>query len=188
MSRAVADPIELEIFKSIFHSIAEEMGAALRRTAFSPNTKGARILTTFADITKERDLLATVVDADGGERHVRGTDDHEPSAFGLVVPQFAEQEHLNFPLLSDPDLAVHHQYGAYGEKTMYGKTVQGVIRSTFAVDPDGSLRLSGRAGPDAAAHSATTAPVIWPSSCVAPRTGRDIRRRQPRDASSSVHR
>ncbi len=36
------DPIELEIFKNIFHSIAEEMGAALRRTAFSPNIKERR--------------------------------------------------------------------------------------------------------------------------------------------------
>src|SRR5215475_14898247 len=36
------DPVELEIFKNIFHSIAEEMGAALRRTAFSPNIKERR--------------------------------------------------------------------------------------------------------------------------------------------------
>src|ERR1700722_20672954 len=36
------DPIELEIFKSLYHSIAEEMGAALRRTAFSPNIKERR--------------------------------------------------------------------------------------------------------------------------------------------------
>ena len=36
------DPIELEIFKNIYHSIAEEMGAALRRTAFSPNIKERR--------------------------------------------------------------------------------------------------------------------------------------------------
>ena len=37
-----ADPIELEVFKHLFHSIAEEMGAALRRTAFSPNIKERR--------------------------------------------------------------------------------------------------------------------------------------------------
>ena len=36
------DPIELEIFKNIYHSIAEEMGSALRRTAFSPNIKERR--------------------------------------------------------------------------------------------------------------------------------------------------
>ncbi|MFF1878024.1 thioredoxin-dependent thiol peroxidase [Leifsonia sp. NPDC058230] len=55
--------------------------------------------------------------------------------------QFQEQEHLNFPLLSDEDLAVHRAYGAYGEKKLYGKTVTGVIRSTFVLDPDGSVRL-----------------------------------------------
>jgi peroxiredoxin Q/BCP len=55
--------------------------------------------------------------------------------------QFQEQERLNFPLLSDEDLAVHHAYGTYGEKNLYGKTVTGVIRSTFVIDPDGSIRL-----------------------------------------------
>jgi peroxiredoxin Q/BCP len=55
--------------------------------------------------------------------------------------QFQEQEGLNFPLLSDEDRAVHRAYGAYGEKSLYGKTVEGVIRSTFVVDPDGTLRL-----------------------------------------------
>lgn len=55
--------------------------------------------------------------------------------------KFQEQEGLNFPLLSDEDLAVHNAYGAYGEKKLYGKVVQGVIRSTFVVDPDGSIRL-----------------------------------------------
>src|SRR3954452_18350753 len=42
--------------------------------------------------------------------------------------EFAEQESLNFPLLSDPGLTVHQEYGAYGEKSLYGKTVTGVIR------------------------------------------------------------
>ena len=55
--------------------------------------------------------------------------------------QFQEQEGLTFPLLSDEDLAVHQAYGAYGQKQLYGKTVTGVIRSTFVVDPDGSVRL-----------------------------------------------
>ncbi|AGW42194.1 bacterioferritin comigratory-like protein [Leifsonia xyli subsp. cynodontis DSM 46306] len=55
--------------------------------------------------------------------------------------RFAEQEGLNFPLLSDEDLAVHSAYGAYGEKKLYGKVVEGVIRSTFVLDPDGSVRL-----------------------------------------------
>jgi thioredoxin-dependent peroxiredoxin len=53
--------------------------------------------------------------------------------------QFIERDSLNFPLLSDADLAVHKAYGAYGEKTMYGKTTVGVIRSTFVIGPDGKI-------------------------------------------------
>jgi thioredoxin-dependent peroxiredoxin len=56
---------------------------------------------------------------------------------GGALQKFADDENLNFPLLSDPDLAVHHAYGAYGEKSMYGKTVTGVIRSTFVIDENG---------------------------------------------------
>ena len=56
-----------------------------------------------------------------------------------ALQKFAEDEHLGFPLLSDPDLAVHNAYGAYGEKSMYGKTVTGVLRSTFVVNEQGTL-------------------------------------------------
>jgi peroxiredoxin Q/BCP len=55
--------------------------------------------------------------------------------------EFARQENLNFPLLSDEDLSVHRAYGAWGEKSMYGKTVTGVIRSTFVLDGDGKVTL-----------------------------------------------
>lgn len=56
-----------------------------------------------------------------------------------ALHKFAENENLGFPLLSDEDLSVHHAYGAFGEKSMYGKTVMGVIRSTFVVDESGVL-------------------------------------------------
>ena len=56
-----------------------------------------------------------------------------------ALQKFAENENLGFPLLSDEDLSVHHTYGAFGEKSMYGKTVMGVIRSTFVVDESGVL-------------------------------------------------
>ncbi len=46
---------------------------------------------------------------------------------------FRERDALTFPLLSDPDKEVLQAYGAYGEKKMYGKTVVGVIRSTFVI-------------------------------------------------------
>ena len=55
------------------------------------------------------------------------------------LARFREKESLNFPLLSDPDHAVQQAYGAYGEKKLYGKTVVGVIRSTFVIDPDGKI-------------------------------------------------
>ena len=52
---------------------------------------------------------------------------------------FRDKIGIRFPLLSDPDLAVHKAYGAWGKKMMYGKTVEGVIRSTFLVSPQGKL-------------------------------------------------
>lgn len=58
---------------------------------------------------------------------------------GEALQKFAQEENLPFPLLSDPDLVVHNAYGTFGEKSMYGKTVMGVIRSTFVVDEQGTL-------------------------------------------------
>jgi thioredoxin-dependent peroxiredoxin len=55
------------------------------------------------------------------------------------LAQFRDEQGLTFPLLSDPDRAVLTAWGAYGEKSMYGKTVQGVIRSTVVVDPEGRV-------------------------------------------------
>lgn len=52
---------------------------------------------------------------------------------------FRDAESLTFPLLSDPDRSVLERWGAFGEKTMYGKTVTGVIRSTFLVGEDGTI-------------------------------------------------
>ncbi len=49
------------------------------------------------------------------------------------LAKFREKDGLTFPLLSDPDKSVLEAYGAFGEKTMYGKTVVGVIRSTFVI-------------------------------------------------------
>jgi len=55
------------------------------------------------------------------------------------LAKFVEKEGLTFPLLSDEDRSVLSVYGAFGEKQMYGRTVTGVIRSTFVVGPDGTL-------------------------------------------------
>ena len=52
---------------------------------------------------------------------------------------FIDKYGLNFVLLSDPDRKVMTKYGAYGEKKLYGKTVTGVIRSTFVIGPTGRI-------------------------------------------------
>ena len=57
------------------------------------------------------------------------------------LARFVEKESLTYPLLSDTDRAVMDAYGAYGVKTLYGKKVTGVIRSTIVVDPGGTVTL-----------------------------------------------
>ena len=58
------------------------------------------------------------------------------------LAKFRDAEKLTFPLLSDPDRTVLGAWGAFGEKKMYGKTVQGVIRSTFLVDEKGKIAVA----------------------------------------------
>jgi peroxiredoxin Q/BCP len=58
------------------------------------------------------------------------------------LAKFRERDGLTLTLLSDADRAVMKAYGAFGEKKLYGKTVEGVIRSTFVVDEDGTLALA----------------------------------------------
>jgi thioredoxin-dependent peroxiredoxin len=55
------------------------------------------------------------------------------------LAKFRERDALTFPLVSDQDKAVLTAYGAYGQKQLYGKTVTGVIRSTFVIDGDGRI-------------------------------------------------
>jgi peroxiredoxin Q/BCP len=52
---------------------------------------------------------------------------------------FRDKYALKFPLLSDPELKLHKAFGAWGEKTMYGKKVEGTLRSTFIIGPDGKV-------------------------------------------------
>jgi peroxiredoxin Q/BCP len=95
----------------------------------------------FRDAWDElRELGVTVlgVSADDGASHRR----------------FAAKYRLPFTLLSDPDQAVMRAYGAYGEKTMYGRKVMGVIRSTVWIGPDGRIRRRWARVPDAAEHPA----------------------------------
>lgn len=52
---------------------------------------------------------------------------------------FRDKEHLSYPLLSDESTETLSAYGAFGEKKLYGKTVHGVIRSTFIIDENGII-------------------------------------------------
>ena len=66
---------------------------------------------------------------------VVGVSPDEPEA----LRSFADNQRLDFTLLSDPDHAVAEAYGAWGEKSMYGKKFMGILRSTFIVDADGRI-------------------------------------------------
>ncbi|MCU1657361.1 MAG: peroxiredoxin [Pseudonocardiales bacterium] len=79
-----------------------------------------------------RDNLAELTDAGFA---VLGISPDKPEK----LAKFRAAEGLTFPLLSDPSREVLEAYGAFGEKTMYGKTVTGVIRSTFVVDEKGRI-------------------------------------------------
>jgi peroxiredoxin Q/BCP len=58
------------------------------------------------------------------------------------LAKFRERDGLTITLASDEDKSVLSAYGAYGEKKLYGKVVEGVIRSTFVVDEDGRIELA----------------------------------------------
>jgi peroxiredoxin Q/BCP len=81
-----------------------------------------------------RDSLAALNDAGIG---VVGVSPDKPEK----LAKFRDAEGLTFPLLSDPDKGVLTAWGTFGEKKMYGKTVQGVIRSTVLVDEKGKIAL-----------------------------------------------
>jgi peroxiredoxin Q/BCP len=58
------------------------------------------------------------------------------------LAKFRERDAVNFPLLGDESKQTLQAYGAFGEKKLYGKTVTGVLRSTFVVDEDGKIEIA----------------------------------------------
>ncbi len=99
-------------------------------------------LRAFADA----EVAVLGISPDGADKHRR----------------FREKYGLRFPLLTDADHAVMTAYGAYGEKTLYGRRTVGVIRSTFLVGPGGAVerawynvRADGHAAKVLAALAAT---------------------------------
>ena len=60
------------------------------------------------------------------------------------LAKFVENEGLTFPMLGDPEKTVIEAWGAYGEKKNYGKTYEGITRSTFVIDRDGNVQKAMR--------------------------------------------
>jgi len=79
-----------------------------------------------------RDNLASLTSAGYA---VFGLSPDQPSK----LAKFREHDGLTYPLLSDPTRETLTAYGAYGKKKMYGKSVTGVIRSTFVIDEEGRI-------------------------------------------------
>jgi peroxiredoxin Q/BCP len=89
--------------------------------------------------TKEAcDFRDNLAELNGAGLDVLGVSPDKPAK----LAKFRDSEGLTFPLLSDGDKEVLSAWGAFGEKQMYGKTVTGVIRSTFVVDPDGKIEVA----------------------------------------------
>lgn len=85
--------------------------------------------------TQACDFRDSISSLQGAGYRVVGISRDEPSQLAA----FRERDGLTFTLLSDPDHAVHSAYGVWGEKMNYGKVVEGVIRSTFVLDEDGTV-------------------------------------------------
>jgi peroxiredoxin Q/BCP len=86
--------------------------------------------------TQAVDFTAAMADLTEAGLHVIGV---SPDTQEKLI-QFRQQESVSFPLLSDVDKTVLSAYGAYGEKLLYGKLIEGVIRSTFVIDVDAKGR------------------------------------------------
>ena len=86
-------------------------------------TRQAQAFTAAAAQLASRGATVLGISRDSLERHAK----------------FRAKYDLGIKLLSDPDQKVHQAYGAFGEKKLYGKTVEGVIRSTFLIDPAGQI-------------------------------------------------
>ncbi|GAB2712763.1 thioredoxin-dependent thiol peroxidase [Nocardia thraciensis] len=84
------------------------------------------------------DFRDNLAELNGAGLEVVGISPDKPAK----LAKFRDNEKLTFPLLSDPDREVLTAWGAYGEKTMYGKKITGVIRSTFLVDEQGRIETA----------------------------------------------
>lgn len=83
-----------------------------------------------------KDFTCLLPDFSAAGARVAGVSPDSPKAIG----NFTMRQELGVTLLSDPERACARAYGAFGTKLMYGKTVTGIVRSTFLIDPDGVVR------------------------------------------------
>ena len=117
-------------------NLADQHGNKVRLSSF----KGRKVLVYFypkADTpgcTTQSCGLRDVAD-DIGDTVILGISPDQPDK----LARFDEKYSLGFTLLSDPDHATAEKYGAWGEKSMYGKKYMGIIRSAFLVDEKGKL-------------------------------------------------
>lgn len=84
------------------------------------------------------DFRDSLAELNGAGLEVIGISPDKPAKLAT----FRDTEELTFPLLSDPEKTTLEAWGAFGEKKMYGKTVRGVIRSTFLVDGEGKIEVA----------------------------------------------
>jgi peroxiredoxin Q/BCP len=84
------------------------------------------------------DFRDSLTELNGAGLDVIGISPDKPAK----LAKFRDAEGLTFPLVSDPEKTVLTEYGAFGEKQLYGKTVTGVIRSTFVIGADGNLEVA----------------------------------------------
>ena len=104
--------------------------------------KGRRVIVYFypaastPGCTKQAcDFRDSLSELNGAGLDVVGISPDKPAK----LAKFRDRDELTFPLVADEDKTVLQAYGAYGEKQLYGKTVTGVIRSTFVIDEKGVI-------------------------------------------------
>lgn len=119
-------------------ALSDDAGATVRLS----DLRGGKVIVYFYPAamtpgctTQACDFTAAMTDFRTAGYTVLGISPDKPEK----LAKFRNQGSLNFTLLSDPTKATMTAYGAYGEKQLYGKTVVGVIRSTFVIDERGVI-------------------------------------------------
>ncbi|KXB53390.1 putative peroxiredoxin bcp [Corynebacterium sp. CMW7794] len=122
-------------------SLSDDKGNTVSLSDFA----GQRVLVYFYPrantpgcTTEACDFRDAFEQLNGSDVAIVGISPDKPEA----LAKFRADHDLNFPLLSDPEKETLTAYGAFGEKKNYGKVIQGVIRSTFLVEPDGTIGLA----------------------------------------------